>query len=53
MAQKHLSHLLQDDLWRQHNLQPYLVPAPKLGVIGKSRYASRLRKQIIQASRNM
>lgn len=35
---------------RQSILRPYLVPKAKRGVIGKSRYAVRLRSQIQQAS---
>ena len=44
--------LLQGEQLKRHMLQPYLVAAPKRGVIGNSRYAQRLRKQIIDAARN-
>ena len=44
--------LLQGDQLKRHMLQPYLVAAPKRGVIGNSRYAQRLRMQIIEAARN-
>ncbi len=37
---------------RQTILRPYLVPKVKRGVIGKSRYAMRLRSQIKEASEN-
>ncbi|MGF1491127.1 MAG: cyclic nucleotide-binding domain-containing protein [Microcoleaceae cyanobacterium] len=33
-------------------LQPYLVPKVRRGVVGKSRYAVRLRSQVIQAARD-
>lgn len=36
----------QEDERRQRALAPYLVPAPKRGIIGSSRYAERLRKQV-------
>ncbi|MGL5081159.1 MAG: sigma 54-interacting transcriptional regulator, partial [Microcoleaceae cyanobacterium] len=37
---------------RLTTLQPYLVPKVKRGVVGKSRYAVKLRSQIIQAAQN-
>ena len=37
---------------RQQALAPYVVTAPKRGVIGNSRYAQRLRREIVQASRD-
>lgn len=36
----------QEEDRRQRALAPYLVGAPKRGVIGKSKYAERLRKQV-------
>ncbi|MDG2990219.1 sigma 54-interacting transcriptional regulator [Candidatus Synechococcus calcipolaris G9] len=36
---------------RQENLRPYLVPRAKRGIIGKSRYAVRLRQQIKDAAK--
>lgn len=36
---------------RQDNLRPYLVPQAKRGIIGKSRYAVRLRQQIKDAAK--
>lgn len=33
-------------------LQPYLVPKVKRGIVGKSRYAVRLRSQVIQAAQH-
>lgn len=33
-------------------LYPYIVPSPKRGIIGNSRYAIRLRKDIVAASRD-
>ena len=33
-------------------LQPYIVSAPRRGLIGNSRYATRLRRQIVDASRD-
>ena len=37
---------------RQQALLPYLVAAPKRGVIGTSRYADTLRRRIVKASRD-
>ncbi|HIK46906.1 MAG TPA: sigma 54-interacting transcriptional regulator [Leptolyngbyaceae cyanobacterium M65_K2018_010] len=37
---------------RQATLRPYLVPRAKRGVIGRSRYAERLRQQIREAARD-
>jgi transcriptional regulator with AAA-type ATPase domain len=42
----------QEEQKRLALLQPYLVQAPKHGVIGNSKYAKRLRKQIVQAARD-
>ncbi|KAI8465837.1 MAG: cyclic nucleotide-binding protein [Monoraphidium minutum] len=42
----------QEDERRQRALAPYLVAAPKRGVIGTSKYAERLRKQIVEAARD-
>ena len=47
---KKLSDELQFEQERQVTLRPYLVSKAKRGVIGKSRYATRLRSQIKQAS---
>ena len=47
---KELSSRLNYEQERQVTLRPYLVSKAKRGVIGKSRYAVRLRSQIKQAS---
>jgi len=47
---KELSEKLEFEQERQVILRPYLVSKAKRGVIGKSRYAVRLRSQIKQAS---
>lgn len=47
-----LSSQLAAEQERQAILRPYLVTKAKRGIIGKSRYAARLRKQIEQASDN-
>ena len=47
---KELSDKLQFEQERQIILRPYLVSKAKRGVIGKSRYATRLRSRIKQAS---
>ena len=47
---KKLSDELQFEQERQTILRPYLVSKAKRGVIGKSRYATRLRSQIKQVS---
>nr|WP_229641091.1 sigma 54-interacting transcriptional regulator [Waterburya agarophytonicola] len=47
---KELSDELEFERERQIILRPYLVSKAKRGVIGKSRYATRLRSQIKQAS---
>lgn len=49
---KELSAQLQFEQDRQVTLRPYLVSKAKRGVIGKSRYASRLRSQIKQAAKS-
>ncbi len=33
-------------------LKPYLMPSPKRGIIGNSKYAERLRKQLVAAARD-
>ncbi|KAG2445992.1 hypothetical protein HXX76_000595 [Chlamydomonas incerta] len=33
-------------------LKPYLMPSPKRGIIGNSKYAERLRKQVVAAARD-
>lgn len=43
---------LEDEQKRTAALQPYRVAAPKRGVIGNSRYAQALRRQIVVASRD-
>jgi transcriptional regulator with AAA-type ATPase domain/NAD-dependent dihydropyrimidine dehydrogenase PreA subunit len=47
-----LSSQLNFEQERQTLLRPYLVPKAKRGIIGKSRYAVRLRSQIKQAADN-
>ena len=47
---KRLSDKLEFEQERQITLRPYLVSKAKRGVIGKSRYATRLRSQIKQAA---
>jgi transcriptional regulator with AAA-type ATPase domain len=42
----------EGDERRQRALQPFLVAAPKRGIVGGSRYADRLRRQIVTASRD-
>ena len=46
-----LSQQLEFEQERQLTLRPYLVSKAKRGVIGKSRYANRLRSQIKQAAK--
>ena len=43
---------LQQSEERQRALAPYRVSAPRRGIIGNSRYANNLRKQIVAASRD-
>ena len=47
---KDLSAKLSFEQERQRILRPYLVPAAKRAIMGKSRYAQKLRSQIHQAS---
>jgi transcriptional regulator with AAA-type ATPase domain/NAD-dependent dihydropyrimidine dehydrogenase PreA subunit len=47
-----LSSKLQFERERQTILRPYLVPKVRRGIIGKSRYAEKLRSQIKEASTN-
>ncbi|MEL6928229.1 MAG: sigma 54-interacting transcriptional regulator [Cyanobacteria bacterium J06600_6] len=49
---KELSEQLLFEQERQITLRPYLVSKARRGVIGKSRYATRLRSQIKQAAEN-
>lgn len=42
----------QEEERRQRALAPYLVSAPKRGIIGTSKYADRLRKQVVAAARD-
>lgn len=37
---------------RYHALQPYQVSVPKRGILGSSRYAKRLRAQVVEAARD-
>jgi transcriptional regulator with AAA-type ATPase domain len=41
-----LAGAVQEEERRQRALAPYLVAAPKRGIIGRSKYADRLRKQV-------
>ncbi|KAJ9518640.1 hypothetical protein QJQ45_018665, partial [Haematococcus lacustris] len=43
---------LQGARARGRALLPYLVPAPKQGVVGSSTYSDRLRKQVVAAARD-
>jgi len=43
---------LQDAARRSAALQPYLVTSPKRGIVGASRYAARLRGEILAAARD-
>lgn len=54
MAQRLVSmeEAVKEDLRRGRLLKPYLVPSPKRGVIGNSKYADRLRKQVVAAARD-
>lgn len=45
------SALQQGEAAKWQELQPYLVSSPKRGVIGNSKYAKRLRSQILAASK--
>lgn len=45
-------HPLQASLERVRALLPYLVSAPRRGVVGSSRYAQRLRAQVLAAARD-
>lgn len=47
---KQLSEKLELERERQITLRPYLISKAKRGVIGKSRYATRLRSQVKQAA---
>ena len=42
---------LQTEAAKWQELRPYLVSSPKRGVIGNSRYAKRLRSQILAAAK--
>ena len=42
----------QEEERRQRALQPFLVPAPKWGIIGNSKYAERLRRAVVMAARD-
>ena len=43
---------LRDPDQRQRELRPFLVPSPNRGIIGNSRYARRLRAQVVEAARD-
>ena len=45
------SALQQREAAKWQELQPYLVSSPKRGIIGNSKYAKRLRSQILAASK--
>lgn len=47
-----LGSALEGDQQMRQALQPYLVAGPRRGVVGTSRYAQRLRHQIVEASKN-
>ena len=42
----------QDPDQQQRELRPFLVPSPNRGIIGNSRYARRLRAQVVEAARD-
>ena len=42
----------QDDIHQREALRAYTVTSPKVGIIGSSRYAKRLRSQIVKASQD-
>ncbi|KAK9840711.1 hypothetical protein WJX84_002965 [Apatococcus fuscideae] len=43
---------LQDDIQQREALRAYSVTSPKVGIIGSSRYAKRLRTQVTQAAQD-
>jgi hypothetical protein len=43
---------MQDELVRSRALQPYLLPAPSHAIIGQSRFAVRLRRDVVAAARD-
>lgn len=47
-----MSLLMQTEAARWQDLRPYLVSNPRRGVIGNSRYAKRLRSQILAAAKS-
>ncbi|KAK9840246.1 hypothetical protein WJX74_006102 [Apatococcus lobatus] len=47
-----LTEELQDDIQQREALRAYSVTSPKVGIIGSSRYAKRLRSQIVKASQD-
>jgi hypothetical protein len=50
-AALHCSQAAAADKARARALQPYLISAPTHGIIGNSRFASRLRKEVVGAAR--
>ena len=42
----------QDDIHQREALRAYTVTSPRVGIIGSSRYAKRLRSQIVKASQD-
>ncbi|CAL8472261.1 g11803 [Coccomyxa elongata] len=47
-----LTRALQDDATKWQALRPFLVASPKRGIIGNSKYAMRLRRDILEAARD-
>ncbi len=47
-----LAGVLQDDATKWQTLRPFLVASPKRGIIGNSKYAMRLRRDILEAARD-
>ncbi len=43
---------MQDDATKWQSLRPFLVASPKRGIVGNSKYAARLRKDILDAARD-
>lgn len=43
---------LQDERARQAALAPYLMPPPRRGIVGKSRYAQALRREVMKAAKD-
>lgn len=47
-----LPRAVQDERGRRVALAPFLVPAPKRGILGRSRYAQALRSAVLQAAKD-